>query len=121
MSLESKVVWSEGMFLRSQHFQQNDRYLERLVRARTAGIRPHAWGLAELRLNEALLKTGKFAVLACRGIFDDGTPFAIPDDTDPPPPGSHVTYRHSGFTGSGIPRFPRFLRLRHEPPPPDPE
>ena len=28
MSWDNKVVWSEGMFLRPQHFQQHDRYLE---------------------------------------------------------------------------------------------
>jgi CheY-like chemotaxis protein len=32
MSENNKTVWSEGMFLRPQHFQQHDRYLETLVR-----------------------------------------------------------------------------------------
>ena len=32
MSLFNKVVWSEGMFLRPQHFQQQNRYLEHLIR-----------------------------------------------------------------------------------------
>ncbi|MCP6146127.1 hypothetical protein, partial [Pseudomonas aeruginosa] len=27
MSWNNRVVWSEGMFLRPQHFQQHDRYL----------------------------------------------------------------------------------------------
>lgn len=31
---------------------------------------------------------------------------------DPPPIGSLVTYRHNGLTVHGMPRFPRFLRLR---------
>ena len=35
MSWYSKVVWSEGLFLRPHHLQQNDRYLEHLVAART--------------------------------------------------------------------------------------
>lgn len=39
---------------------------------------------------------------------------------DPPPIGSLVTYRYSGLTRNGVPRFARFLRLRHDPPPPDP-
>lgn len=39
----------------------------------------------------------------------------------PPPVGSHVTYRYNGFTGKGVPRFARFLRVRDDPPPPDPE
>ncbi|OZA85174.1 MAG: hypothetical protein B7X76_05695 [Azorhizobium sp. 39-67-5] len=40
MNTNGKVVWSEGMFLRAQHFQQQDRYLERLVRLRVEGL----WG-----------------------------------------------------------------------------
>ena len=39
----------------------------------------------------------------------------------PPEVGTHVTYRFNGLTGNGVPRFPRFLRVRHELPPPDPE
>jgi type VI secretion system protein ImpJ len=31
MTTNSKVVWSEGLFLRPQHFQQQERYFERFV------------------------------------------------------------------------------------------
>jgi DNA ligase-1 len=31
-----------------------------------------------------------------------------------------VTYRHTGLTSKGLPRFARFLRVRDELPPPDP-
>ncbi|MGE8280638.1 MAG: DNA ligase [Stenotrophomonas sp.] len=34
---------------------------------------------------------------------------------DPPPIGALVTYRYNGLTVHGLPRFPRFLRLRPEP------
>jgi type VI secretion system protein ImpJ len=74
------------MFLRTQHFQQADRYLERLVRGSVAGLRPYAWGISELQINRELLNTGKFAISSCRGILEDGTPFALPDDADHPPP-----------------------------------
>ena len=46
MSVYNKVVWSEGLFLRPQHFQQQDRYFERYVEtgarrsSRTAGASP---------------------------------------------------------------------------------
>jgi type VI secretion system protein ImpJ len=85
MSWDNKVVWSEGMFLRTQHFQQQDRYLERLVRGRTENLRPHAWGFSSLTLDRGLLTTGRFAVAEARGVFPDGTPFAIPEDADHPP------------------------------------
>lgn len=84
MSWDNKVVWSEGMFLRPQHFQQFDRYVERLVRGRVAGTRPHAWGLTELKINRELLSIGKFAVASCRGVLEDGTPFNIPEDAEHP-------------------------------------
>ena len=86
MSWNNKVVWSEGMFLRPQHFQQFDRYVERLVRGRADGLRAHGWGVSELTLNRELLAVGKFAVASCRGILEDGTPFSIPEDADHPPP-----------------------------------
>jgi type VI secretion system protein ImpJ len=86
MSWDNKVVWSEGMFLRPQHFQQHDRYVERLVRTRVNGLAPYPWGVTELTLNRELLTTGKFAVSACRGIFEDGTPFSVPGDADHPAP-----------------------------------
>jgi type VI secretion system protein ImpJ len=86
MHTYNKVVWSEGMFLRAQHFQQADRHTEALVRARTEFLRPFPWGITELSINRELLSTGKFAVNICRGVLPDGTPFSIPDDTDHPPP-----------------------------------
>lgn len=85
MTWDGKVVWTEGMFLRPQHFQQQDRYTEWLARARVAGLLPFAWGVSELAINRELLAVGKFAVLRARGVFEDGTPFDIPQ-TDPPPP-----------------------------------
>jgi type VI secretion system protein ImpJ len=85
MSWENKVVWSEGMFLRTQHFQQQDRYLEWLVRSRTETLRAHAWGFDSLALDRGLLTTGRFAFAAAIGVFPDGTPFAIPDSADHPP------------------------------------
>ncbi len=86
MSWDNKVVWSEGMFLRPQHFQQFDRYVERLVRARTQAMAPYRWGVSELSINRELLEAGSFAVNSCRGVLPDGTPFAIPEDCDHPTP-----------------------------------
>jgi len=84
MSWENKVIWSEGMFLRTQHFQQQDRYTERLVQARTENLRPHGWGLSSLTIDRALLTTGRFAVAEATGVFPDGTPFKIPEEADHP-------------------------------------
>src|SRR5258708_4098183 len=62
MSWDNKVVWSEGMFLRPQHFQQQDRYVEKLVRSRIAELAPHPWGISQLEINRELLTIGKFGL-----------------------------------------------------------
>jgi len=86
MTWTNRVVWQEGMFLRAQHFQQQDRWLEMLVRARTAALRPHPWGIVEMAVDRDLLSTGRFALSSAIGTFEDGTPFAIPSEVDHPTP-----------------------------------
>ena len=81
MSFDDKVIWSEGMFIRAQHFQQEARHFERQLRARTKALVPYGWGLTELRLNRELLSIGQFAVERAAGVFADGTPFSLPDDS----------------------------------------
>ena len=86
MSWTNRVVWHEGMFLRAQHFQQQDRWLEAQLRERTASLRPHGWGVADMLIDRDLLATGRFALAHARGVFPDGTPFAMPGDAEQPPP-----------------------------------
>jgi len=86
MHWHDKVVWQEGMFLRAQHFQQQDRHFEHRLEARAAPLRPHPWGVTELALDRDLLGAGKFAVSNCAGIMPDGTPFSFPGTADQPPP-----------------------------------
>lgn len=86
MGWENKVVWTEGLFLQPQHLQQQERYVERLVRTSTAGLRPFAWGLTALELDTDLLTLGKFAIRSAAGILPDGTPFSVPGDVDHPRP-----------------------------------
>lgn len=84
MTINNRVVWSEGLFLRPQHFQQQERSLERHLDIRATALRAHGWGFAELEFERDLLATGKLALRRARGVFPDGTPFSMPDD-DPLP------------------------------------
>jgi type VI secretion system protein ImpJ len=84
MSSHNKVVWSEGLFLQPQHFQQQDRYVERYVEGRCQALVPHSWGFTEILLERDLLSIGKFALQRASGVYPDGTPFRMPD-TDPLP------------------------------------
>jgi type VI secretion system protein ImpJ len=93
MSWKSKVVWSEGLFLRPQHFQQQGRYFESFVETRCGSLRPYAWGFTELKIDADLLSIGKLAIASASGVFPDGTPFSIPESDEPPVPmdiGSNV-------------------------------
>lgn len=85
MSRDNKVLWTEGMFLRSQHFQQTDRYFESLVRAVASNIRACPWGITELEIDDARLATGVIAINRCKGVFEDGTPFEISGQTEHTP------------------------------------
>ncbi len=85
MSWESKVIWSEGLFLQPHHFQQNDRYLESMISGVARGIAPYVWGFRELSIDDELLRLGKFAIRSCSGITPDGAPFRVPAVDDLPP------------------------------------
>ncbi len=85
MSWENRIVWSEGLFLQPQHFQQQDRYLEALVHGTTGAVAPYPWGFTKLTIDEEMLTLGKFGVSECAGVLPDGTPFSAPHRDDPPP------------------------------------
>ncbi|MCG8671491.1 MAG: type VI secretion system baseplate subunit TssK [Pseudomonadales bacterium] len=84
MSHLNKVVWSEGMFLRPQHFQQQERYMERYVDQRSNALHAYGWGFHQLVLDQELLKQGKIAIVSASGVLPDGTPFNIPQDDETP-------------------------------------
>jgi type VI secretion system protein ImpJ len=84
MSWYSKVFWSEGLFLRPHHLQQNDRYVEHLVEKRVRSVTPYPWGFSELEMDQDLAQQSKFAVRRAAGVMPDGTPFDIPADSPMP-------------------------------------
>ena len=86
MSAHSRVVWSEGLFLQPQHFQQQDRHFEQYVETRCRALVPHSWGFTELEFERDFLKIGKIGLRRLAGVFPDGTPFRMPDDDPLPPP-----------------------------------
>lgn len=86
MADADRVLWSEGLFLRPQHFQQQDRHAEGLMRGALQAVSLPAFGFRALTLDRALLEAGRVAVTAARGVLPDGAPFAIPETMDPPAP-----------------------------------
>lgn len=94
MTTHCKVMWLEGMFLQPQHFQQQERYFERLIAQQPFFMGPNQWGIREYQLDEQLLKLGKVALARASGVMPDGTLFDIPNEDHMPtaidiPEGSH--------------------------------
>lgn len=85
MSWDSKVLWTEGLFLQPHHFQQADRYTEALVAGLARRVAPYAWGVSQLEIDQEVLKVGQFAVKSCAGLTQDGTVFRVPGSEDHPP------------------------------------
>ncbi|MFT7285901.1 MAG: type VI secretion system protein ImpJ [Halieaceae bacterium] len=79
-----KVVWSEGMFLQPQHFQQQDRHFSHLLQETYWQSSPYGSGFSELALDTDLLRQGKISIRRARGIMPDGHCFNVPqEDTQP--------------------------------------
>jgi type VI secretion system protein ImpJ len=86
MSWYSKVFWSEGLFLRPHHLQQNDRYVEHLLERRVGDVTPYPWGFSALEIDRDLAQQSKFCLRRATGVMPDGTPFDIPADSPNPDP-----------------------------------
>ena len=84
MTWYNKVMWSEGMFLQPQHFQQQDRYVGRQLEGRLSSSVAWPWGLVALQVDDAALLQGRLALVGARGVLPDGLVFSVPGD-DPAP------------------------------------
>ncbi|WP_339616378.1 type VI secretion system baseplate subunit TssK [uncultured Gilvimarinus sp.] len=86
MDSYKKIVWTEGMFLRPQHFQQQDRYVEFLVHQRSLAPAYYFWGFRRLNIDSSALALGVVSLLEAEGVFSDGTAFNFPVQSAPPAP-----------------------------------
>lgn len=72
-----KVVWLEGMFLSPQHFQQQERYIERYGQRLFQLLADCQAGFTSLLIDTEQLKAGKLYIRRASGLFGDGTPFDL--------------------------------------------
>ncbi|MBV4367406.1 type VI secretion system baseplate subunit TssK [Erwinia sp. BNK-24-b] len=93
----NKVIWSEGLFLRPQLFQQQERYFEYYAHKRAATITPFFWGFAHYEIDREALSYGKLVLRTGRGVLPDGTPFDIPGHAELPEPLT-IAAEHLGKT-----------------------
>ena len=86
MSINNRVIWSDGLFIKPQHFQQQLRYFESQMVERSAVISEFLYGFSELALNPEYLSFGRLALVRGAGVFPDGTQFRMPADDALPDP-----------------------------------
>lgn len=79
MTNPSKVLWGEGLFLRPQHFQQQDRYHEARLNQMAHALHPYAWGVRTMTVDHEALKGDTLRLDALSLIFADGEIYRAPD------------------------------------------
>jgi len=70
-----KVIWQEGMLLRPQHLQHNDRYYDHQLKTRTRLLGPHFWGFTQVEIDPQFLRIGQIVVNRAAGVLPDGSLF----------------------------------------------
>lgn len=81
----NKVVWTEGLLLSPQHFQQQDRHFDYLIKQQVMHHHAYYWGIIDYKIDTELLKMGKISLSSCRAIMNDGTYISAPEHTAAPP------------------------------------
>jgi len=86
MSDNTRVAWTEGMFLRPQHFQQSDKHIANVIKQVCSGNLADPWGILEVAIDTELLNSGQFAIEALSAITPDLLPLDMPQSTPLPEP-----------------------------------
>lgn len=86
MIQSAKVLWGEGLFLRPQHFQQQDAYHEWRLAQSMRLLHPYAWGVRHLKVDVDALQAGRLRLLEVQVAFPDGELLNAPTDDVLPPP-----------------------------------
>ncbi len=103
MTDRNKVVWSEGLFLRTQHLQQQDRHTDWLMRQILAAQPEAGFGFLSLTLDPVALDTGQIALAQAEGFLPDGTFLSVPDGTHEIAPVSVQAKTEAGLVHIAIP------------------
>lgn len=78
MAMKNKVIWQEGLFVRPQHFQQQQRFNDYLMESHLTALSAFTWGFTALSINQEQLKQGKVVLDKAVGCMPDGTVFSLP-------------------------------------------
>lgn len=79
------VYWSDGMFLRPQHFQAAEEHLHERIHRSEDWYQPYSWGLRSFQINLEAIRSYRFQVISCEARMRDGTIVSVPQETEPAP------------------------------------
>lgn len=77
--MPSKVLWGEGLFLRPQHFQQQDRYHEARLNQTASALHPYAWGVRRMSIDQDALRNDILRLEQLSLLFPDGELYRAPE------------------------------------------
>jgi type VI secretion system protein ImpJ len=80
----AKVLWGEGLFLRPQHFQQQDHYHEHRLHITAMALHPYSWGVLKMECDKSALVNNTLRMLELSLIFQDGDIINAPGLDDLP-------------------------------------
>ncbi len=86
MTRHAKVLWGEGLFLRPQHFQQQDAYHEAQIRQALLTAQPFGWGLRSLDIDQDALSSGTLRIERIDAVLPNGERYLAPDEDRLPAP-----------------------------------
>jgi type VI secretion system protein ImpJ len=86
MMLGAKVLWSEGLQLSPQQFQQQDLYHETRLQRIAAALNPCLWGVVSATWDAAAMRNNSLHATAMSLIFQDGEVYEASDTEKLPPP-----------------------------------
>ncbi|HEY0922254.1 type VI secretion system baseplate subunit TssK [Rheinheimera pacifica] len=78
MSDYSRIAWSEGLFLRPQHFQQQERYFDYARQQQMTMQLPYGWGVRRCEIDQQSLKFAQFGLAELEAVLPDGTVLQLP-------------------------------------------
>lgn len=86
MPSKNRVIWREGLFIKPQHFQQQQRHSDYVLHSRISSLMGYGYGFRTLTINHELLKLGRIGISIASGTLPDGTVFDIPHQDLAPKP-----------------------------------
>ena len=80
MSRVNRILWGEGMFLRPQHFQQQEIFIEQRISDTLRAIHANPWGIRKAALDADALRSGLLRVDQLEVVYQDGTLVRAPEN-----------------------------------------